>query len=275
MFILEHWAWMTIPILAVAIVTGIVVSAAQVGLYLTWEPIEPNWERINPISGMQRFFSMKNIVEGIKAVLKLTVVSLIVYFFIKSQAEKTLPLLSLPVHESLIVTLQSVMKLFFILTGSLLVLGALDYGYQRYELESRMKMTKREAKDEFKLREGDPLIKSRIRSIQRKMASKRMMEAVPKADVVITNPTHFAVALQYNEKEMAAPKVIAKGADIVAQKIKEVAKFHRIPCVENRPLARTLFKNVEINQYVPRDLYKAVAEVLAYVYRLRGRIANG
>jgi flagellar biosynthetic protein FlhB len=102
-----------------------------------------------------------------------------------------------------------------------------------------------------------------------------MMEAVPKADVVITNPTHFAVALQYNEKEMAAPKVIAKGADIVAQKIKEVAKFHRIPCVENRPLARTLFKNVEINQYVPRDLYKAVAEVLAYVYRLRGRIANG
>jgi flagellar biosynthetic protein FlhB len=151
-------------------------------------------------------------------------------------------------------------------------IAALDYGYQRWDLEKRMRMTKQEVKEEFKQREGDPLIKSRIRRIQRDLAQKRMMEAVPKADVVITNPTHIAVALQYDRVKMAAPVMVAKGADFVAEKIKDVARKHNIPVVENKPLARNLFKNLKIGQAIPKALYNAVAEILAYVYRLKGKI---
>jgi flagellar biosynthesis protein FlhB len=136
-----------------------------------------------------------------------------------------------------------------------------------------MKMTKREAKEEFRLREGDPLIKARIKTLQRRIASRRMMEDVPKADVIVTNPTHLAVALKYDPGSMSAPKVIAKGAGVIAQKIRELARQHRVPIVENKPLARTLFKEIDIGGFVPRELYKAVAQVLSYVYRLKGRTA--
>ena len=167
-------------------------------------------------------------------------------------------------------TMKECLIVFFSVVGSLSIIGILDVVYQRFQLERSMRMTRREAKDEFKLREGDPLIKSRIRALQRRIASRRMMEAVPKADVVVTNPTHLAVALQYVASEMPAPKVVAKGAGVVAEKIREVARTHDVPIVENKPLARTLFRELDINDFIPRELYKAVAEVLAYVYRLRG-----
>jgi flagellar biosynthetic protein FlhB len=150
----------------------------------------------------------------------------------------------------------------------MLVLALADYFYQRWDLEKKMMMTKQEVKEEHKQREGDPMIKSRIRRIQREMASKRMMSEVPKADVIITNPTHIAVVLKYSDN-LPAPQLIAMGADFVAEKIKEIAREHNIPIVENKPLARTIFKTMKIGQVVPRELFVAVAEVLSYVYRLR------
>lgn len=262
-------AWMVLPVFAVAILAGIAACAAQVGFYFSWEPLAPKWERMDPVQGFQRLFSMQGVVEAVKALFKLGVAGIVLWFFFKGQVTTVGQFLHKNVSEGTILVLSSIKKLFMILIASLSGVAILDYVYQRFALEKKMKMTKREAKEEFKLREGDPLIRQRIRNIQRKMASRRMMEAVPKADVIVTNPTHLAVALQYDVKSMSAPKVTAKGAGVIALKIREMAKEHRVPIVENKPLARTLFKEMEIGQYIPRELYKAVAEVLAYVYRLR------
>lgn len=257
------------PIFVVLITTSIVVCAAQVGFLVSWEPLTPNWERINPINGFQRIWSGQGAVEAIKAIIKLSIVGFILWFFFKSQTSVIGGYMSRSVPEATSLILSSIGKLVAILLTVFAVIAILDYVYQRYQLERQMRMTRREVKEEFKLREGDPLIKSRIKSIQRRIASRRMMEEVPKADVVVTNPTHLAVALKYDAKNMGAPRVTAKGAGIIAEKIKELARFHRVPIVENKPLARTLFKEIEIGQFIPRELYKAVAEVLAYVYRLR------
>lgn len=273
--LLRYWAWMAVPLLMILLVAGVVGSVAQVGFYVSWEPMTPNWDRINPVSGFQRLFSMKGAVEAVKALIKLSIVCIVIYLFVRKETGGAGSLLAMPIGQSLGLTISSMGKLFSMLVFSLLALSILDYGFQRYQLEQQMKMTRSEAKEEFKLREGDPLIKSRIRGIQRRMANRRMMEDVPEADVVVTNPTHLAVALKYDAESMSAPKVVAKGAGVIAQKIKEIARFHQIPCVENKPLARTLFKNLDINDYIPRELYKAVAEVLAYVYRLKGRLTHG
>ncbi len=270
----HHWGWMALPVMGVTVAAGFFACVAQVGFHITTEPLSPNWDRLNPINGFKKIFSWQGTVEGLKAGIKLVVVGLIVYNFVKGQAPGIGNYLSMTLPEGVNLTLNTVGKFFFTILFALLFMAALDYGFQRFQLEKQMRMTKREAKEEFKLREGDPLIKSRIRSIQRRMASRRMMDAVPKADVIVTNPTHLAVALKYDADTMAAPKVVAKGAGVIAQKMKEIARFHRIPVVENKPLARAIYKEIEINQYVPRELYKAVAEVLAYVYRLKG-VANG
>jgi flagellar biosynthetic protein FlhB len=268
---------MVVPTFLVAMIVGLVACAAQVGLYLTWEPLTPNWDRINPVNGFQRLFSGKGAMEGVKALLKLAIVTLVVWSFLNSHVNEAPLFFSKNLNESNALTLSLLSKLFFSILFSLSVLSILDYAYQRWQLEKQMKTTRREAKEEFKLREGDPLIKNRIKAIQRRIASRRMMEAVPKADVIVTNPTHIAVALKYDSDSMHAPRVLAKGAGVIAQKIKEVARFNRVPVVENKPLARTLFKQLDIGEYIPRELYKAVAEVLAYVYRLRGlqKVAHG
>jgi flagellar biosynthetic protein FlhB len=152
-------------------------------------------------------------------------------------------------------------------------LAGVDYAFQRWSYEKSLRMTRREVQDEYKQTEGDPLIKSRIRSIQRELARRRMMAEVPKADVIITNPTHLAVALRYRAKDMSAPKVVAKGAELVAEKIKEIARAHGVPLVENKPVAQVLYKTVDLGQTIPSSLYQAVADLLAYVYRLRGKTA--
>lgn len=273
--ILKHWSWMVLPVCGVVTVTGLIACVAQVGFYVSWEPVSMNWDRLNPVQGFKRMFSMRGVVEAIKAFLKFLLVCVVVYFFLKKQAPGAGNLMSIEIHQSVPLMLSSTLKLMFLLVGSLMVLSGLDYAFQRYQLEKQMMMTKSEAKEEFKLREGDPLIKSRIKQIQRRMARRRMMEEVPKADVIVTNPTHLAVALRYDSNAMGAPRVIAKGAGVIAQKIKEVARFHHVPVVENKPLARTIFKTLDIGEYIPRELYKAVAEVLAYVYRLKGRVMNG
>jgi flagellar biosynthetic protein FlhB len=264
-----------LPIFLAAIISALIIAASQVGFYITFEPLMFDFNRMNPIQGFQRLFSSNGAMEAVKAILKSAIALTVLWFFLKSEIFEVSKLFNQSVYENGKYLLSTTGKFFFILIVALAVLAALDYAYQRFRLEKQMKMTKREAKEEYKMREGDPVIKARIKSIQRKIASRRMMENVPKADVVVTNPTHFAIALKYDAKSMHAPQVVAKGAGIIALKIKELAKFHGIPCVENKPLARTLFKELDVNQYIPRDLYKAVAEVLAYVYRLKASRALG
>ena len=272
--VMKIWGGMVAPVFAAAMIFGILGSVAQVGFFVTWEPLSPNWDRLNPVQGFTRLFSLNSLMEAAKTLLKLGIASWIVWLYLKSHLHAPAELFYKPIPDLAHITLSLTAKLFFTLVMSLSVLAIGDYAFQRYRLEKQMRMTRQEAKEEFKLREGDPLMKSRIRSLQRKMASRRMMEAVPKADVVVTNPTHFAVALKYDSETMDAPRVIAKGADHVALKIKEIAKFHRVAIVENKPLARALYKELDIGDAIPRQLYKAVAEVLAYVYRLKAMAAR-
>jgi flagellar biosynthetic protein FlhB len=257
------------PVFVGVVVTAFLACAAQVGFYVTWEPLTPKWDRLNPIAGFQRLFSSKGAIEAVKSVFKMGLIGWVVWKFGVSQVN-TLGLLfgKLP-GEELVLILQLLAKLLFSIMVGYCVIAAADYGFQKYSLEKQMRMTRREIKEEFKLREGDPLIKSRIRGIQKRIASRRMMDDVPKATVVVTNPTHLAVALLY-EEGMAAPRVVAKGAGFIADKIRELAKENSVPIVENKPLARTLFKNIKLGHPIPKDLYKAVAEVLAYVFKLKG-----
>jgi len=261
----------SLPFLLTSIVIALVGSVAQVGFFVTYDPLTPDIQRLNPIKGLGRIFSWNGVFEAFKALIKLGLILGILWLFLSKHAQSVGFLMNKDIHESIPEMFLLGIKLLVILGLSILVLAGLDYFFQRYRLEQQMKMTKKEIKEEFKLREGDPFIRARIRNVQKKIASRRMLEAVPKADVVVTNPTHFAVALQYTPQEMAAPKVVAKGVDFMAQKIKEIALKNGVPCVENRPLARSLYKEVEVGHTVSRELYKAVAQVLSYVYRLKQR----
>lgn len=261
---------MLFPVFLVAVIAGLVASVAQVGFFITWEPLQPKWDRIDPISGFQKILSSQGAVEAAKALFKIGIGGWVTWIFFKKEALGIGNLLRRNVPEIGVLTMTTMGRLGMSILLALTVIAAIDYFWQRFRVEQSMRMTRREAKEEMKLRDGDPLTKSRIRGIQRKIAGRRMMENVPKADVIVTNPTHLAIALQYDAESMRAPKVTAKGAGVVAEKIKELAKFHRIPIVENKPLARTIYKEMDVGEYVPRELYKAVAEVLAYVYKLRG-----
>ncbi len=261
---------MCAPVVLTAAVMGFIVTLCQVGFVVSWEPLAPNLERINPVSGLQRIFSMNGSIEAVKALIKMVVAGWILWLFLKSRAYEFTDLYHKSVPEIAVSFgkwMGRLLSFFVVYFGAI---AGLDYFFQRYMLEKKMKMTKQEVKEEFKMREGDPLIKQRIKGIQRRIASQRMMEEVPKAAVIVTNPTHLAVALQYDPLNMHAPKIVAKGAGFVADKIKEIARQNGIPIVENKPLARTVFKSIKIGHFIPRELYKAVSEVLAYVYRLKG-----
>lgn len=256
------------PIMGIFWVVGFLSSIVQVGWLVNEEALQFRWERLNPASGFGRIFSLRSVMEGVKSILKLCLILFLSYLLLKEQIAILPQLMSFSVGQifeflgTLSVRLLSGVGFF------MLALAAADYFYQRWDLEREMRMTKQEIKEEIKSREGDPMIKARIKRIQREVASRRMMDDVPKADVIVTNPTHIAVALKYDET-MISPRVIAKGADFVAEKIKALAKEHNVPIVENKPLARTIFKTLKIGQSIPKELYTAVAEVLSYVYRLR------
>jgi flagellar biosynthetic protein FlhB len=269
---LEKGLYILAPVFGVTLVMGVGASVAQVGFLTVWDQLSPDLNRINPVSGFTRLMNIRSVVEGIKAAFKIALISWAAYFVIKKELAFTPQLVQLSVGQIFIYMGHVTFKLISWICGLLAFMAILDYGYQRWELEKRMRMTKQEVKEEHKQREGDPLIKSRIRRIQRELAQKRMMDAIPKADVIITNPTHIAVALKYDRTSMAAPVLVAKGADFIAEKIKELARKHNIPIVENVPLARNMFKNIKIGHPIPKTLYNAVAEVLAYVYRLKGKI---
>lgn len=260
-----------LPIFAVTAIMGVVSSVIQIGFLASWERLTPDVKHINPISGFKRLFSLRGIVEGLKAIFKITIVLVVGYMVIQDELKLLPTLVQMSVPQLCAYVGWVLFKLVATVCVFMTGLAGLDYFYQWFEMEKKMKMTKQEVKEEFKQREGDPLIKARIKRVQRDLAQKRMMESVPKADVIITNPTHLAVALQYDRDNMAAPTVIAKGADLVARKIKEIARANNVPIVENKPLARTMFKTLKIGQAIPKSLYNAVAEVLAYVYRLKGK----
>lgn len=269
--IMEILATTALPIMLAIMIIGLGVNFFQVGLNFNTEAIGFKLDKLNPINGFGRIFSKRSLVELFKSLFKIAVIGYFLYTILSQQ------LLAMPqfIYFDLGTSLEQMSKIIFSMSfeviGVIMVLGFLDYGYQKWQTTQDLKMSKQEVKDEMKQSEGDPQIKGKIKQKQRQMAMSRMMQEVPKADVIVTNPTHFAVALQYH-KGMQAPLVIAKGQDFVAQKIKKLAREASVPIVENRPLARALFASTNIGDAVPAELYQAVAEVLAYVYRLKHRM---
>lgn len=259
------------PIFLISMIIGIAGNYLQIGFLFTGDPLMMKFSKLNPIEGAKKIFSLRSVVDFLKSVLKMTIIGVVVYMTLWGERAHIMELARLPLENILQFTASLTLSLGIKIGIILIILAIFDYLYQRYEHEKSLKMSKQDIKDEYKKTEGDPLIKSKIREKQRRMAMQRMMQEVPKADVVITNPTHFAVAIRYDANEMQAPTVIAKGTDYVALKIKETAKAHNIITMENKPLARALYAQVEIGESIPNDMFQAVAEVLAYVYKVKGK----
>ena len=259
-----------LPFLLPIAIAGFVANIFQVGFQINSEVMMPKFSKLSPISGMKRFISLKSLVELGKSIIKILFIGSIAYILVKNDMKAFPALIHQEVGQILIFISRVSLKISFFVCLAMLVLAVLDYIYQRWQHEKDLKMTKQEVKDEQRQTYGDPKIKARIRGVQMEMARRRMMDAVPEADVVITNPTHLAIALKFDAQEMIAPRVLAKGAGFVAQRIREIAEENKIPIVEEKPLAQGLYKMVGIGDYIPAELYRAVAEVLAYVYRLKG-----
>ncbi|MBM4349431.1 MAG: flagellar biosynthesis protein FlhB [Deltaproteobacteria bacterium] len=259
------------PILITVLVLSVLSHYVQSGTLIAPEALKWDWSKVNLLKGLKRLLSIQSLAELIKSLLKFVIVGGIAYVTIK----KELPRLSLLMNqepEAILRYVRSISWDLLLRIGMvMIVLAGMDYLFQRWTYEKSLRMTKQQVKEEFKQTEGDPIAKSRIRSLQRQMARRRMMAEVPKADVIITNPTHLAMAIFYQIKKMEAPKVVAKGSGFIAEKIIEIARNHHIPVIENRPLARILYKTVEVGQMIPSSFYHAVADILAYVYRMKNR----
>lgn len=260
------------PVMLVAMIAGVAANYAQVGFMYSPEAIQMKLEKINPLSGFKRIYSMRAIVEMLKSILKISFIGVIAFSVLWSRMDEVLLLATKGVGAAIATIASLTLQMGLSASGALLFLALMDYLYQKYDFEKSIRMSKQDMKDEYKNIEGDPLIKSKIKQKQREMAMRRMMQEVPKADVVITNPTHFAIALKYDDQKADAPVVIAKGVDFVAQKIKLIAKDNEIATVENRPLARALYSQAEIGDAIPEEFFKAVAEILAYVYQTKNKV---
>jgi flagellar biosynthetic protein FlhB len=256
------------PVVVGVSAVGLVANVMQVGLRVTPKALSPNISRIDPIQGLARLFSFRYLVELGKSLVKTIVVGYVLYASLKKELSIILDLGQMPAPTAAGMVAGLCWRMFCRVALAMVVIGILDLLYQRFVFEKSLRMTKQEVKDEYKRVEGDPLIKARIRQRQREIARGRMFLDVARADVVITNPTHIAVALAYDASSMTAPTVVAKGQRLVAEKIKEIARANNVPIVENPVVARLLYKNVEVGEQIPEELYQAVAEILAYVYRL-------
>lgn len=261
------------PFLLGVAAVGFVCSALQVGLVFSNKALQPKATRLNPISGISRMFSARSAVELGKAIAKVLAIGCVVYSFMKDKYVVVVNMVGGDYRQTCSQIGELAYAVMLRATIAMFVIAAFDYMYQRYQHEKQLKMTKQEVKDDMKRTEGDPHIKSKIRQKQREIAQRRMMQEIPKADVVVTNPTHFAVAIKYDAEVSPAPIVVAKGQDLIAKRIKEIAMENNVPIVENKPLARALYASVEIGNEIPAELYQAMAEILAYVYRLSGKIS--
>ena len=259
-----------LPIMIGIMIFGLAINIYQVGFMISTESIGFNLGKLNPINGFGRIFSKRSIVELFKSLFKILVIGFFLYLYLKDEIPFMPYFIYYDLPYSLAAIAEKIFTMAFQVIAVIMVLAVADYAYQIWQTTQDLMMTKQEVKDEYKQSEGDPKIKGKIKQKQREMAMARMMSEVPKADVIITNPTHLAVALAY-QTGMVAPVVLAKGQDLVAQRIKEVAKEHKIAIIENKPLARALYESVEIGGTVPHELYKAVAEVLAHVYKLKNK----
>ena len=262
-----------LPILAFGLVGGFVVSVVQVKWKVTLKPLMPKPSKISPISGFKRMFSKDKIFDMLKAIAKIAILFYVVYSSMKDEWGMILNIYQLDVVSAVTLIVDSVLNISLKICAVFLIIAFVDWAYQKHKFNNDMKMTKQEVKDEYKNTEGNPQIKGQIRRKMQEASRRRMMQELPEADVVITNPTHLAVALKYDRERAEAPVVLAKGADYVAEKIKEKARENRIEIVENKPLARMLYYNVEIGDQIPPELYQMVAEILAYVYGLQGRVS--
>jgi flagellar biosynthesis protein FlhB len=271
---LRDWALLyvraALPLCGLIAGAGLAFGLAQGQLNLSWKPLAPDFSRLNPLTGIARLFSGRTVVEQVKSLLKLTAIGLIGYRQVVGLLPQIPALLGQNVATAVTMVLASVLSGLQSIALAMVVLGGLDYGYQYWEFIKSVKMTKEEVKQEHKQQEGNPELKQKQRQRARELAMRRKaLQAVPTADVIITNPTHYAIAIRYSAGKDAAPTVVAKGADLLAQRIKVIARQNSVPAVENRPLARTLYSTVDIDEVVPPELYQAVAEVLAFVYSVR------
>ncbi len=282
----DLWPWLyaamrevfilVLPVALVIMVAGVAVNLFQTGgLVVNSDAVSPKFNKLNFITGMGKFFKLRSLVDAVKSTLKIALIIYMSYLVISAHAGEFAVMGEMEPAEIALLTLKITIELFYKVLLTLLILAFFDFAYQKWQFLRDMRMTKQEVKDEFKQMEGDPKIKARIRQIQMETSKKRMLGSVPQADVVVTNPTHFAIALVYNSSLAQAPLVLAKGQDFLAQRIKDIAKEAKVPIVENKPLAQALYPAVEVGQVIPLEFYKAVAEVLSYVYRLKGKVPGG
>jgi flagellar biosynthetic protein FlhB len=257
--------------LAVLSFIGISGTLLQTGWLVAWERVKPNIAKLNPLPNLQRMFSAQNAIELGKSLIKFLIVAVIVYIVGRPLIDGIEHYAGLALEQVLRESQDFAVKLYTGVTVVMMIIAGLDFLWQRYSFTKKMRMTKQEVKDEFKQQEGDPVVKGRIKSLRFQKARQRMMANVPKADVVVTNPTHYAIALKYDPASMAAPMMLAKGTDHLAKKIREIAEQHDIPLVSNPPLARALYATVEVDQEIPPEHYKAMAEIISFVFKLKRR----
>lgn len=258
-----------LPLVAIALGACFISPAVMGGFHFSTEALQPNFNRLNPMSGFERMYGREGRVELLRSVLRILLVGA-VGFWVVRRAMVTMPLLqNMPLEGAVADGLGFMLHALAAMVGAMALLAAVDVPYQRWSHNEKLKMTKQEVREEFKENEGNPEVKGKIRQLARQMAQRRMMEAVPEADVIVVNPTHYAVALKYEAGRMRAPKVVALGVDEIALKIREIAKAHRVATVEAPPLARALYRHSALDQEIPVQLYAAVAQVLSYVFQLR------
>ncbi len=258
-----------LPVMISAFCIGILVYVAQIGFLFSPNVLKVDFKKVNPIKGAQKFMSIKPFIEALKGVFKFAVILSITYVVFSGHLKTFAGFLHVDSAQAFLYGKSLLAELSFSILMGLLVVALADFAWVRYSYNKKLKMTKQEVKKEMKEKEGNPEVKQRIRTIQREMAQRRMLDDVRDADVIITNPTHISIAIKYDMEKMLAPEVLGKGADHLAMRMREIAKEHNIPMVENVPLARTIYKTVESGTAVPRTLYKAVAEILAFVYKLK------
>ncbi len=270
--VLSKFVLTVLPVFAAVFLIALAVNIVQVGFVISFKAISPKFNKLNFITGFAKLFSLKSFVEALKSFLKLIVVGGVAYFSIKGEIDIISHLYDKSLASIYIYILNISFKIFIWVIIVMMVIAIFDYIYQKWQFEQQIKMTKEEVKEERKQMEGDPKVKAKIRSIQLDAARKRMMQDVSDADVIVTNPTHLSIAIKYDSDVMSVPKVVAKGAGIIAEKIKEIAKKSNVPVVENKELARNLYGIVEVGSDIPSELFQAVAQLLAYVYKLKGKI---
>ena len=259
------------PVVGVAILCAVAATFAQTKLLVTGESLKPKFNRISPLQGFKRLFSLRSVIEALKGILKISILLYLIFNYFSKVAVGFSRFLDMDVGQACGILFQDILTLVLQVAVAFTALAAADYLYQWWDYERQLRMSKQEIKEEYKQTEGDPQVKGKIKEIQRRRAQQRMMQQVPGADVVIRNPTHFAVALRYRPEEDDAPIVMAKGQDNVAARIVQIAEQHNIACIENVSLARALYAQAEVNQFIPPSLYEAVAEVLVYIFKLNGK----